>query len=163
MCSVRCQSKIYRFYYLINIINISDSENLLNGNTPTPIASQKAFNIIADSLRRIDVSLTTTTPKIKSISNCVRCIFFSTAIACASPINALLLHRQSISKSNSLSNPYFPSFPDFFLCSLWFSVKIDIFLHSYHHYNLLPYSNPLSSHSVLSARKIFSFRFFMIC
>lgn len=34
----------------------TDSESILNGNTP-PIASQKAFNIIADSLRRIDVSL----------------------------------------------------------------------------------------------------------
>lgn len=33
----------------------TDSDNILNGNTP-PIASQKAFNIIADSLRRIDVS-----------------------------------------------------------------------------------------------------------
>lgn len=32
-----------------------DSENVMNGNTP-PIASQKAFSIIADSLRRIDVS-----------------------------------------------------------------------------------------------------------
>ncbi|XP_031634947.1 nuclear distribution protein nudE homolog isoform X2 [Contarinia nasturtii] len=31
------------------------SDNMLNGNTP-PIASQKAFNIIADSLRRIDLS-----------------------------------------------------------------------------------------------------------
>lgn len=34
----------------------TDSESILNGNNP-PIASQKAFNIIADSLRRIDVSL----------------------------------------------------------------------------------------------------------
>lgn len=33
----------------------TDSDNVLNGNTP-PIASQKAFTIIADSLRRIDVS-----------------------------------------------------------------------------------------------------------
>ncbi|XP_055301368.1 nuclear distribution protein nudE homolog isoform X2 [Sitodiplosis mosellana] len=31
------------------------SDNILNGNSP-PIASQKAFNIIADSLRRIDLS-----------------------------------------------------------------------------------------------------------
>lgn len=39
-----------RFYF-----SSTDSDNILNGNTP-PIASQKAFNIIADSLRRIDVS-----------------------------------------------------------------------------------------------------------
>lgn len=38
------------------LVFTSDSDNILNGNAP-PIASQKAFNIIADSLRRIDVSI----------------------------------------------------------------------------------------------------------
>lgn len=41
-------------------VPMPDSDNIINGNT-TPIASQKAFNIIADSLRRIDVSANKTT------------------------------------------------------------------------------------------------------
>lgn len=51
----------------------ADSDNVLNGNTP-PLASQKAFTIIADSLRRIDVSrevlprCTTTIPKFVKLS-----------------------------------------------------------------------------------------------
>lgn len=45
---------VYLWFY------VTDSDNnILNGNSP-PIASQKAFNIIADSLRRIDVSTLST-------------------------------------------------------------------------------------------------------
>ena len=46
--------------YLLVFVTDSDN-NILNGNSP-PIASQKAFNIIADSLRRIDVSTLSTGP-----------------------------------------------------------------------------------------------------
>lgn len=49
--------KLIRFINNVFIVFPTDSDNILNGNAP-PIASQKAFNIIADSLRRIDVSVT---------------------------------------------------------------------------------------------------------
>lgn len=149
MFRLLAKAKIYQFnfiYFFDLFINISDSENLLNGNTPTPIASQKAFNIIADSLRRIDVSLTH--QKTNSFQS-LFAIFFHCHRLC---LRSMLLHRQSISNHKfKLQSVYFLSFTHFFLT---FHVNfICIFITTI----LFKVSFPCS---VLSA---FVFVFFMIC
>lgn len=90
-------------------INISDSENVLNGNTPTPIASQKAFNIIADSLRRIDVSLS---HHQSNPFQTLFAVFFHCYRLC---LRSMLLHRQSISKTNFNFSSVFSFFSTHFM------------------------------------------------